>query len=366
MNLNTLYSSGLLLTTVLLVAGCSSGSGSSTPSTSNPVAALGTEVVGHMKSAVPSMPSSLTFDVSQSEVSPYATANWDTANSNLYSPGCTQNNQSLKSYLHSVLDPEYKCGDFAPTSFGRFSQSLKVLSVVGAQVPFANGAPAVGTHKVKTTINVEGQSQEVSFDVVVTSVTSDNFDVKLTITSPINFVAFMKNRNNVANIVSIETEMDGVTVKSRGIDILYWNKSTGALTYAYASRKDSNGEIQKLVITADGKARIGHYVINQGGNVHLLVDLPAASKSTSASIGFEQTGSAIDATHFCATVSTMAASSGACGGAIDITNWRTGAVQSLTGSSVENLLATVFGGAGSDSEILAKTPNFTLTGFETL
>lgn len=310
MSVRTVITSAMALAgTTALIIGCSGSGGGGGPSTSNPLANLGSEITSHMSSSIPSASSLASVGM----LSPKAVAGWASANADLKKPGCTQTGQSLKQFALDLLDSDYECvdgnGSYTPSVFGRFSMTMLVLKVIGSNIAFENGAPKVGAHEFTEDVPVEGGTFPVSFDVNVTAVTSDHFDVKITVVGTAGGqtlisgnTIYFKNRNNKTNIMALQDNgSDRISW-----DVLYWNRSSGAMSYTYASRVDGDdaSEVQKIVIEGTGAhTRVGHYMVNAGDHVFFTADFPNAADSTEATVAFEQTGShAIDSTVYCVDV----------------------------------------------------------------
>ena len=344
-----------VLASAFVLQACSGGSSSTGSSNkddtaTNPMKTLSADVVNHMVGAIPSGSRRAT------ELNILAT--WTGPVTNMPNPGCTGANVSMKDYTLSVLDSDYECDDFSPTVFGRFSQTMKVLEVIGSQVAISNGVPAVGTHSVTTEVDQGNGLEEVTFNVVITAVSSNaNFDVKVYV-ADLGWTGFIKNRDNVVNFIA--TEDKGSSSKS--FDSLFWNKTTGEMTYTYGNdhQDANNGELQKMVINSTGASRIGHYIFNAGNEVRLVADFPQGDDTAIAGLDFLTTG---DAGTFCVDVADMTAGH-ACTPP-DAAAWTTGVLAELTDTPA-SLLTRVFGGTGSEADMLDTAADFNLANFNTI
>ncbi len=351
------------VTVLLATAACSKSENTTDGgSAGNPIETLASDVVNYMATATPSVTSA------SSLIETMAT-DWASDNTHLYAPGCSApGNQSIRNYVRDVLDAGYECGEFSPTVFGRFAEEMMVLYIIGSQVPFVNGAPAVGDHEVSVVL--DDSQPPAQFPVAVTAVEdSEHFDVKLRVDNDfMDWTAYFRNRDGHTNLVSYEfSEKDDN--ESTGVSRLYWNRTSGALTYSYISQNDdvaASGELQKLVITETGASRIGHFMVNAGNEPMVLIDAPQGGASTTFSVAFEQGGSnPIGAIGACVNASTGSAEAGFCSGvSIPVSDFSSGAVNALKTANNTNLLTAIFGGSG-ESDILDYTPNYTLTDFAT-
>ncbi|ASD64357.1 hypothetical protein [Bdellovibrio bacteriovorus] len=354
--------SAMFAGTTALIMGCSGGGSGSSPSTTNPLANLSSDITTHMSSAIPTTSASL----AQGVIRPKAAAAWDTQTTHMKRPGCSEAAASLKQFTLDLLDSDYECDDYTPSIFGRFSQTMVILQVVGDNIDFENGAPKMGMHTFTEDVPVEGGTFPVDFSVTVAAVTSDYFDVKINVTGTASGetmisgnTIYFKNRNNQTNIIASEDNGDN----RLSWDVLYWNRSTGAMTYTYASRDEdtSAAEVQKIVIQATGESRVGHSMHNAGDNVFFTADFANGADSTEGTVGFRQSGMNLITGEFCVDVSDLSAVGGVCGSAPDIDDW---VLFGHVFNKSYNDMKVLFG--ANEAALMTNVPDFSLTNFHTI
>ncbi len=215
---------------------------------------------------------------------------------------------SISQYMTDLLDSDYTDGNEdepnSPTVFFRFQQELEVLKILATQLTWSNGAPPAGTH----TLNVEGNDVQATISLVTGNA---NFDVYIEVAA-FDVKVYFKNRDNQANIVSLEEKGGSDFSYSR----FFWNRSTGAMSYDYISTGD-NYEVSRMRIAEEGgQARLLSVLPSQGGVNRMYIQAPQGGDSETFDLSFERTGdNAVTIVNYCASGTENSAATHVCAGA---------------------------------------------------
>lgn len=302
----------LLIMSCAVFTGCGSSSNTSAP---NPAQQLEAEALSYMASAAPNRSSSALMPADAYEMMT-ADPSFLNARTGLKRPGRGGGDDvSVSQYLTDVLDPQYNDGEAdasAPTVFFRFSQELEILKTLGEQVPWSNGAPTPSEEAYTITLPDGGGN----VTAVITEVEDNaNFDVKIDIVS-LQVKALFKNRDNQANIVSIE-EKDG---SDFSYTRFFWNKATGALAYDYVTT-GTNWEVNRINIASTaGATRILHLFGTDDYTNRLFMFAPNGPDSTEFDVSFQRTLDNTFIANYCASGTTNTAATDVCSGSTNLTD----------------------------------------------
>lgn len=273
----------IVLLAFLSLAACSSSD--STPAANQDggtvLTELSTAVTGAMAAGVPNV------GAAAFRFNPRAAGDWIVDVLHLARLGDgSSTNISPADYVTDLFNPSYVVDDFGPTPFGRFTQELEILEIIAEQVPFSNGAPAVGTHSITTTVGDD--QQEVTFSFVVAASTNANFDVVFSIDEDfLQYYGAMRNTAAEINYIGLEAE----EADRGGMSILFWDRTTGKLRYDFVAKQATGPTIElhrMFVEETGGMTHVAH-VYKVAGNEHkVVVAAPAGSSSTEFSVSFEK------------------------------------------------------------------------------
>ncbi len=276
-----------LAVSVFMLAGCSSDNSSTTNQNGGAVLTeLSTAVTGAMSAAVP------TVGASALSMSPRALIDWTDIVPHLARLGNgSATGISPAEYVTDLLNPSYLVDDFGPTPFGRFTQELEVLQIIAEQVPFSNGAPAIGSHSITTTVGDD--QEEVTFTFVVEASTNSNFDVVFSIDEQfLQYYGAMRNTAAEINYIGIEAE----DADRGGMSILFWDRTSGKLRYDFVAKQATGPTIElhrMFVEETGGMTHLAHVYKESDREHKVVIAAPAGQSSTEFSVLFEKDDTSI-------------------------------------------------------------------------
>jgi len=205
-----------------------------------------------------------------------------------YNPGgaCVDDNDTPKSYLGKVLDPEYDCDDFTPTVFARFKEEIQIVELLSAELEFEDNRIVAGEFSITTTWEEGDMVAKLVLSGETSDLDSDEFDTRIVVSGSFRDPdtdeesrsfegqeVFFRSRGNIINLLMYEDDRelslalvdgDGGGDNEPGPALrwshFYLNTQTGETRYEYNSVQEGGASLESnmLLVDANGAGFLFH------------------------------------------------------------------------------------------------------------